>query len=153
MNFVLQDGTFFWLGLMVVFLIIEGCTINLTSIWFALGALGAAIAQELGATTMVQAAVFVVIGLVSLLCTRPLLKRFKKVPYTPTNADRNIGRVAQVIAEITPVQSGRVSLDGVEWAARTEGSVSLAEGTLCRITKLESTILVVEPYQESTSAS
>lgn len=149
MNFLIQESTFFWLGLMVVLLAIEACTVNLTTIWFALGALGATIAQQMGANFMVQAAVFVLIGLVSLLCTRPLIQQGKQIPYTPTNADRNIGRIAHVIEDISPVQNGRISLDGVEWAARTEGSYSLSAGSLCRVTGLESTVLVVEPYLET----
>ena len=45
---------YLWLGLLVVFLMIEGASVALVSVWFAIGAVAAAIAALLGASLIIQ---------------------------------------------------------------------------------------------------
>ena len=73
-----------WLGVLAVLLVIEGLTTALTTIWFAGGALVAAIASGAGAGILVQWILFLVISLVLLIFTRPLAVRYmnKGVPKT-----------------------------------------------------------------------
>lgn len=146
MEFLLQDGTTFWFFLTVLLLIIEGCTWNLTTIWFAVGALGALLANQLGASPLVQTAVFLLVSFVAVLATKPLVRKWKDHPFTPTNGDRNVGRVADVLEEISPSRPGRVQLDGVSWAAQVNGNYILHPTTLCRVVDFHSTTLIVEPY-------
>ena len=146
MEFLLQDGTTFWFFLTVLLLIIEGCTWNLTTIWFAVGALGALLANQLGASPLVQTAVFLLVSCVAVLATKPLVRKWKDHPFTPTNCDRNVGRVADVLEEITPSHPGRVQLDGVSWAAQVNGNYILRPTVLCRVVDFHSTTLIVEPY-------
>lgn len=146
MEFLFQDGTTFWFFLTVFLLIIEGCTWNLTTIWFAVGALGALLANQLGASPLIQAAVFLLVSFVAVLATKPLVRKWKDHPFTPTNGDRNVGRVADVLEEIAPSHPGRVQLDGVSWAAQVNGDYSLHPTALCRIVGFQSTTLIVEPY-------
>lgn len=60
----MEREIFLWLGLMVVFLIIELATVGLTSIWFSGGALAALLVSLAGAGMVIQIAVFVVISAV-----------------------------------------------------------------------------------------
>lgn len=145
--FGLQQSTLLWLFLMVFLLIIEACTWNLTTIWFAVGALGALLVSQWGGSLLAQAACFVVFGLISVVLTRPLVRKWKASGYTPTNSDRNVGRIAQVLSEITSTQAGRVRLDGVDWTAQVQGASSLHPGDLCRVEKMQSTVLIVTPWQ------
>ena len=71
-----------WLIVLAVFLVIEAITVGLTTIWFAGGALVAAIASGAGAGILVQWILFLVISLVLLIFTRPLAVRYmnKGVP-------------------------------------------------------------------------
>ena len=48
MEFVMEP--FMWLGIVALFLVIEAVTVGLTTIWFAGGALVAAVASGLGAS-------------------------------------------------------------------------------------------------------
>ena len=52
MEFVMEP--FMWLGIVALFLVIEAVTVGLTTIWFAGGALVAAVASGLGASQAVQ---------------------------------------------------------------------------------------------------
>ena len=60
-----------WFGLVAVLLLIEALTVGLTTIWFAAGALAAAVASLLGAGELLQWILFFVISLVLMIFTRP----------------------------------------------------------------------------------
>jgi len=51
-----------------------------------------------------------------------------------------------VLSPVTAEVPGRVRLDGVDWNARcaTPGD-TLTPGSLCRVTEIHSTLLIVEP--------
>ena len=142
-----------WLAAAVGFLILEGATFNMTSIWFAIGSAAALLTCLFTESFRVQAAVFVVISGVCLLAFRPLAAKLRTKP-TATNGDRSLGREATVLTPVTADTPGRVRLDGVDWNARcaTPGD-TLAPGSRCRVTEIHSTLLIVEPVlTESTRA-
>lgn len=63
--------TIIWLGVLAVLLVIEGLTTALTTIWFAGGALAAAIAAGIGMGIVPQLLLFFCVSLVLLFFTRP----------------------------------------------------------------------------------
>ena len=57
---------------------------------------------------------------VTLILTRPLVKKFVSTRQVATNADRNLGRTAMVTERIDNLAgTGAVRLDGMEWTARS----------------------------------
>ena len=64
-----------WLGILALLLVVEAITAGLTTIWFAGGALVAAIACYAGANLTVQILLFLCVSLVLLIFTRPLQQR------------------------------------------------------------------------------
>ena len=80
-----------WLGATVLFGVVEAATAGLVSIWFAAGSLAALLVTMLGANTTVQIVVFLLVTAVTLVLTRPLVKKYQSGKTTPTNADQ-IGR-------------------------------------------------------------
>ncbi|MEG2931850.1 MAG: NfeD family protein, partial [Ruthenibacterium sp.] len=72
---------------------------------------------------------------------RPYIKKQRLDQQVPTNADRNIGRKAVVIADIVPDRPGRVKLDGVDWTARSANA--LHAGEICVVQSLDSATLTV----------
>ena len=135
----------FWLAAAVALLAAEGLTVNLVSIWFAVGSAAALLSCLLVQSFRVQAAVFIAVSALCLLAFKPLAKKLRKAP-TATNGDRNLGREAIVLSPVTAEVPGRVRLDGVDWNARcaTPGD-TLDPGALCRVTEIHSTLLIVEP--------
>ena len=77
----------FWLIAMVLFGVLEAVTVGLTSIWFALGALGALVAAAASAPVIVQIVVFLGVSFLTLLLVRPLAQRFVNDRKVATNAD------------------------------------------------------------------
>ena len=65
-----------WLVALVVLAVLEGVTVTLVSLWFALGALAALITSFFVDNIWIQFAVFLVVSLVTLLVIRPLAQRY-----------------------------------------------------------------------------
>lgn len=140
----MHPDPYLWLAAVVGFLILEAVTFNMTSIWFAAGSAAALLSCLIIVSFRVQAVVFVVVSVACLALFRPLSARLHKAS-TPTNGDRNLGREALVLTPVTAETMGRVRLDGVDWNARcaTAGD-SLAPGDHCKVTAIQSTLLLVE---------
>ena len=85
-----------WLGLLVLFGILEAATVALVSLWFMAGSLAALIAALCGAGLPVQVGVFLAVSALLLACLRPLVRRYVTPRITATNADSVIGKVAVV---------------------------------------------------------
>ena len=127
-----------WLIILVLFGIGEAVTVGLTSIWFALGALGALIVSQLGLGFWPQIITFIVLSALSM---RP--------GYSPTNADRVIGATGLVTEEIDNLAGhGLVNIAGQVWSARSagEGAV-IPAGQEVRVTQIQGVKVLVEPVQ------
>ena len=138
-----------WLGVLAVLLVIEGLTTALTTIWFAGGALVAAIASGAGAGILVQWILFLVISLVLLIFTRPLAVRYMNKGVPKTNVNSLIGEKAVVIQKINNLeQTGQVRINDIEWMARTsDDSVTIPVDTVVIIKAVHGVKLIVEPKE------
>ena len=141
----------FWLIAAVGFLVLEGMTFSMVSVWFAAGSAAALLSCLFHPPFKVQAVVFIVVSVLCLAAFKPLTQRLRQKP-TPTNGDRSLGREAKVLTPVSADETGRVRLDGVDWNARcaTPGD-TLAPGQSCRVTEIHSTLLIVEPVLTESS--
>lgn len=136
-----------WIALTVVFILLEAISVQLTSVWFALGSLAALIVTVCGVDSIpIQIAVFAAVSLASLILTRPLVKKLLNKKVQPTNADRSIGQKAIVTEEIVNIEGkGAVKLNGTEWTARSAAADDRIEkGAEVRVLKIEGVKLIVE---------
>lgn len=144
---------FFWLAAIVVFVIAEAATVQLVSVWFAIGSLGGLIVAMLNGPVWLQATVFVLISAIILIFLRPIVKKLTGGKYSPTNADRLIGSVCRVTEKIDNVAAiGAVSAQGKTWSARSKTGVPIAEGSLVRILAINGVKLIVIPLEPSGQA-
>ena len=141
----------YWLIAAVGFLVLEGMTFSMVSVWFAAGSAAALLSCLFHPPFKVQAVVFIVVSVLCLAAFKPLTQRLRQKP-TPTNGDRSLGREAKVLTPVSAEETGRVRLDGVDWNARcaTPGD-TLAPGQSCRVTEIHSTLLIVEPVLTESS--
>lgn len=136
----------FWIVLAVIFVIAEGLSTNLVTIWMAFGAVAAAIAAVCGLELVWQILIFVIVSLILLLLTRPLAKKLLKKDKKPTNADRLIGGCGLVIETIDPLQdTGTVKIDGKIWTARSQSGIKIREGETVVVKEIEGVKLIVVP--------
>ena len=135
-----------WLALMVVFLIVEGATVSLVSLWFAVGSLGALVADLLGAPEWLQMLLFLVLSSVLLACLRPFIKKFIKPKVTATNTDSVIGSAGYVTEDIDNLSArGQVKLVGMFWSARSTSGNPIQQGTKITVDKIEGVKVFVSP--------
>lgn len=139
-----------WLILLACFLVVEAITVGLTTIWFAGGALVAAIASGLGAGILIQWVLFLVISLVLLIFTRPLAVRYMNKGVPKTNVNSLIGERAVVIQKINNLeQSGQVRINDIEWMARTSSDeVIIPEHAIVTIEDVQGVKLIVKEETE-----
>ena len=138
-----------WFVLLLLFSIGEAVTVGLTSVWFAVGALGALLCALAGGTVWVQVVVFVALSGVSLALVRPMAKKFLAPSYSATNADRVIGREAVVTQAIDNLHGqGQVNIAGQIWTARGEEDAPIAEGTTVQVLRIEGVKVFVKPLEQ-----
>ena len=135
-----------WLILLIILLVIEAISLELTTIWFAGGALAAFIAALVGADVVVQVVLFLAVSIVLLVFTRPVAMRYLNRNKTPTNAESLIGEQAVVTQTINNLMGrGVVLVKGMEWTARSqENSEMIEKDTIVRILRIDGVKLIVE---------
>lgn len=150
MELILESPAMMWLGLLILLLVIEIVTLQLTTIWFAGGALAAFAAAVLGADTTVQWAVFLILSFSLLVLTRPAAMKYMSKGHVRTNADSLIGKTAVVSKEINNLaQTGEVMIADVSWTARTkEDGCVVPGGGKVKICAIEGVKLIVEEVKE-----
>ena len=137
-----------WVGLMVVFGILELSTVNLVSIWFVAGSLVAMAAALLGASIWVQIVLCLITAGILLAFLQPFVRKFVTPKKTATNADMVLGREAYLTEAVDNIRgTGSLKLDGKEWTVRSMDQTVLPAGTLVIIFKLEGVKLYVTPVQ------
>ena len=139
-----------WLIILVTLLMFEASTVGLTTIWFAGGALIAAIASGLGAGVLVQWILFLGISLILLILTRPLAVRYMNREVQKTNVNSLIGKKAIVIQTINNLeQTGQVRINDIEWMARTSSDgVTIPEQAIVTIAAVQGVKLIVKDEKE-----
>lgn len=139
-------AAFVWLGLMILFLIAEGATVSLVSLWFAAGAVVAMFAALLGAGVWLQTGLFLVVSGILLLMLRPIVRRYLVPKITATNVDSLVGATGLVTVAIDNVTaSGQVKLGAMEWTARSTTGENIPQGTLIRVDRIEGVKVYVTP--------
>lgn len=144
-----MNGPLFWLIVAVALFVVEGLTVQLVSIWFAIGALITAFLACFGMPAWSQAMVFILASAICILLLRPFTKNVLKVRKQPTNSDRVIGQVGVVLEEIDNLkQQGRVSVYDLNWTARSYRGGVIPEGTRVVVVGIDGVKVIVDPVKE-----
>lgn len=137
---------YMWVGLLILFLVLEGSTVALVSLWFAVGSLAAIVAALLGASLGVQVGIFLGVSGVLLALLRPFLRKYIAPSIQKTNVDSLVGRECPVTEDIRNLQSqGQVKVNGMVWSARSTDGQHIPKGTVVRIDRIEGVKLLVSP--------
>lgn len=109
---------FVWFGILVLALVVEWMTMDLSSIWFSAGAFFSMIVSIfLPEMVWLQVIVFIVGSLGLLLSLRPIFKKYMNRNEIRTNASSLIGQEAVCIKPIVNNEWGEVKIQGKIWTA------------------------------------
>ncbi len=135
-----------WLIILVACIIIEIVTMGLTTIWFAGGALLAAVAAAFSAPLWLQILLFLIVSLALLYLTRPVAVKYFNKDRVKTNAESLVGQQAIVISEIDNLQGiGQVTVGKQEWSARNvDDNKALPVGSVVIVRAISGVKLIVE---------
>lgn len=136
----------YWFIAFLVFLVIELVTVNLVTIWFAIGAILAMLCSLITDSVIVQGIVFLISSILVLVLTRPLMKKFKGFDRIPTNSDRVIGKIGEVTAKIEKNKYGEVKVFGNVWTATSNQVLNVGEHV--KVKAIDGVKLIVEKEEE-----
>ena len=112
-----------WLIVLVVAMASELLTVNMTTIWFALGALAALIMSMFNVDTTLQIIAFIAVSLL----------------------DRIVGKEGIVTVRIDPLQgTGQILVIGQHWSARTADETVIGVGEKVIVRTFQSVYAIVE---------
>ncbi|MBP3495539.1 MAG: NfeD family protein [Clostridia bacterium] len=136
-----------WLALTVALLVVELSTVQLISVWFAIGGIVTTIISAIFPQLALywQITIFVVVSVGLLLSTRRLVKKFiKRTDEQKTNLELHIGKSAVVEEEIDNMSgTGAVKVNGVTWSARSENDEKISKGEIVTINKITGNKMIV----------
>lgn len=138
--------SYFWLVLVIILIVVEACTCELVTIWFVASGIVALILSLFIDNIFIQTSVFIVLGILLLITTRTILKKFLKVKDEPTNLDRVIGMKGIVTKEISSLNYGEVKVDGKFWTAISDSEFK--EGDTVKIIDINGVKLKVKNWKE-----
>lgn len=135
-----------WLILFVILIFVELSTVNMVSIWFALGALITALLSLVVEDITIQIIVFTLSSVLFFFLTKPFVNKLTKGKKVPTNLDRVIGKVGLVTEDITKLEPGEVKVDGKRWSAIS--TKKILKGSKVEILSIDGVKLHVKEIKE-----
>lgn len=131
---------FCWLTVFIVLLLIEICTVNLVSIWFAIGAFVSFFIALFVDNIIIQMIFFIIVSVITLLVMKPFVKKIK-TNKVMTNLDKVVGMEAIVTEDISKFVIGEVKVDGKRWSAKSDEDIS--KGNIVEVEKIDGVKLIV----------
>lgn len=138
--------TLLWFISFILLLFIELITVNLVTIWFALGALAAMVVSIFVESYIIQIVIFIIVSIVSLIVTKTFVKKFKAFKTTPTNSDMVIGKCGIVTKKIENNKYGEVKIFGNTWSATSNKEIDV--NTKVKVLSIEGVKLIVEKEEK-----
>lgn len=134
-----------WVAVIVVTLIIEFTTMEITSIWFSVGGLIALILAAFNVSMEVQVIVFIIVSSVLLLSLRRWTKnKLLNSSNEPTNLDLLKKEKVKLLSPITTTDKGTVKFNGVIWSAISEDNEPIEQDTFVQVVKVKGNTLIVK---------
>ena len=118
---------------------------GLATIWFAGGAVVAAISTLFIGSIIVQIIIFLVISIVLLYLTKPLRKKLK-IGREKTNVEAIVGKTGFVMETVSPASFGQVKVGGIMWTAISDDPGGVIDiGAEITVIGVEGVKLIVVP--------
>lgn len=136
-----MDMWILWLVVIVLLVFLEVSTVNLVCVWFILSGLVSLVLSFFIDSFYIEFAIFVLLGLILMILTRPILVKKLVRKNVKTNSDRVLGMEGVVTDEITKFKVGEVKVDGKRWSAISDEKIEV--GTTIIVESIDGVKLVV----------
>jgi membrane protein implicated in regulation of membrane protease activity len=153
MDFVQTYAWVFWLGLILLFIIIEVLTLHFTFLMLAIGSVGGLITGLFDTHWYVQVIVAGILSLALLFAVRPPLLRLLKRggDKARSNVDALMGMAGTIIADFNGNPTSVKLANGETWTARVSSvpASPLTEGESVIVTSIDGSIAFVAPSERN----
>ena len=137
-----------WSVLFILTLVVEIVTVELVSVWFAVGSLIAFILALCKVCTTVQIIVFLAVSIVLLASLRWVCMKALKNSKEKTNLDSLVGKIFKLTKSIEEENPGEIKVNGVIWRV-VEKNGELAElGKKVKIVEVQGNKFLVEKEKD-----
>lgn len=132
---------YLWVAIVIILALIELITVNLTNIWFVISGLIAILVSIYTKNFFIQFAVFILVGIILLIITRPLVRKVMIKRYSKIS-DELLGSIGVVIKEIKKNNYGEILVNGINLIAYSDEKIRL-DATV-KIVQIDSNKVKVE---------
>lgn len=123
-----MDMVWVWAIVIALSLVIEFITMQMVSIWLALGGVVGLILALIGGISIeMQIAVMVVASLLAILFLRKFTLKFLNTTSENKKADILIGKKTKMIEPATKDDAGTIKINGVVWTATSDEGIAQGE--------------------------
>ena len=142
-----------WLAVVVSAIILEAATQDFVSIWFSIGALVCLCLCAI-LPWWAEFIVFSVISSLTLILTRPLVKKMMSRNVRYTNVDESIGKRVKVIKPISKFEAGEVKINGIIYTAilLDESETAIDADTIVEIVAFKGNKVSVRELDQKTDS-
>ncbi len=145
-GFTISAGVF-WIVVACIFAVLEGITLGFITIWFAGGALTAALASLSNVNFGIQIIIFILVSVGMMIISRPMLKRNIERESSQTNVEAVLNKEGIVTEDIKPFKVGAVRVNGLIWSAISNDRISIKKNEVVTIKKVEGVKVIVDKVE------
>ena len=140
-----------WLGLILIFLVIEIFTVDFTFLMIAVGSLGGLISSLFGAPWLLQLIIAGVFSIILIFAVRPPLQRALRRGEDPTKSNLSalIGLTGTVVAGYGGKTDHVKLANGETWTLRTVDGSVVALGDTVVVSAIDGATAVVAPIERT----
>ena len=136
---------YLWIAVLVAAVVVEALTNDFVAIWFFPAAVVSMVLSLFDTSPWLQLILFLSIGLVLVVATRPFCRKFRATKGEKTNVDAMVGKTCLVTEEIRNIDEvGEVKLGGLCWSARSADGRVIAVGEQVTVKEVQGVKLIVE---------
>ena len=133
-----------WFVIIVTTIIIEILTVDLTTIWFTVGAIISLILAAFNVPVIVQIIVFLTVSIVLIATVGKWTRRLFNKKTTPTNIGEAIGQEIVILKDADEFNYGEGKYRGLFWTIAVEHGESVKTGDVAIVEKVDGNKLVVK---------
>ncbi len=146
MEYLMENLWIMWIGIGVIFLVIELLTTALVSIWFVPAAVITCIISLFVDNILWQIAIFVILSAIFMvICRKIYNKHIKKNVDEIDQNEKLLGKTARVTEDTNSI-SGRVLVGDIYWRAVSENGDTIPQGETVIIKSVNGTTLVINKF-------
>lgn len=138
-----------WLAVILVTAIIEFVTMDITSIWFTIGAIVPFILAGTKSVSWVwQLILFILTSAILIIALRPVTKKWLlKGDNTKTNIESLIGRQYRLLTKTDFETTGSIKINDVVWSVVSENDQEIEANEIVEIVKIDGNKLIVKKVE------